>query len=154
MVMDLQLIVAVVFFLWLTILTILFLRIYFHYNNLLKGASRKTLKSVLEDLLGEINITKQDINNLLSRCETLEKKELLHIQKIGLLRFNPFKDTGGDQSFVLVFADANDTGVVITGLYSRTGTRWYAKRIISGKGVEHDLSEEEKKAIKETKILE
>ena len=70
---------------------------------------------------------------------------------MGLLRFNPFKDTGGDQSFILSLVNGKDTGVIISGLYSRSGTRWYAKRVVDGKSVDHELSEEEKKALKEAK---
>lgn len=113
--------------------------------------STKTLRAVLENLLNEFKIAQKDIDYLQERCDKIEKNGLLHIQRIGLLRFNPFKDTGGDQSFILAFLDANNTGVVVSGLYSRSGTRWYAKKVIGGKGVEHELSEEEIKTIKEAK---
>lgn len=136
---------------WLGILTFFLIQLYSHYNRLTKGISSKTLKSVLDELLKEVTITQKDVENLRLRCDTMEKDGLFHIQKIGLLRFNPFKDTGGDQSFILTLVDANDTGVVISGLYARSGMRWYAKRIVGGKGVEHELSDEEKRALKETK---
>lgn len=113
--------------------------------------STKTLKSILEDLLKQLQVTQKDIDALTIRYDKIEKEGFLHIQKIGLLRFNPFKDTGGDQSFILALLDATDTGIVISGLYSRAGTRWYAKRIKNGKGVDHELSEEEKRTIKEAK---
>ena len=144
-------IVVLVSLVWLLVLTVLFFRLSSHYNNLLKGASNKTLKSVLEDLLSEVHLSKKDIDFLRTRCDKIERDSSFHIQKIGLLRFNPFKDTGGDQSFILVFVDANNTGIVMSGLYSRSGTRWYAKRVVRGEGVEHELSDEEKKAIKESK---
>jgi hypothetical protein len=48
--------------------------------------------------------------------------------------------------------DGKDTGVVISGLYSRSGTRWYAKKVVSGKGVDYELSEEEKKSLKEASV--
>ncbi|MBP9719458.1 MAG: DUF4446 family protein, partial [Candidatus Levybacteria bacterium] len=151
MVMSIEWIVLSISIVWLIALTLLFLRLSSHYNNLLKGASTKTLKSVLEELLAQVHMTKKDIDSLRIRCDKIEKDNTFHIQKIGLLRFNPFKDTGGDQSFILVFVDANNTGVVMSGLYSRSGTRWYAKRVVKGEGVEHELSDEEKKAIKEAK---
>ena len=110
-----------------------------------------SLTSILDDLLKESKLVKKDVENLKNQCDKIEKDGILHIQKIGLLRFNPFKDTGGDQSFILTLVDAKDTGVVISGLYSRSGTRWYAKRVINGRGVEHELSDEEKKAVKEAK---
>ena len=78
----------------------------------------------------------------------MQKDGELHIQKIGLLRFNPFKDTGGEQSFALALVDAHDTGVVVSALYSRSGTRWYAKKVVLGKGEEYELSEEEQKAVR------
>jgi len=65
------------------------------------------------------------------------------------LRFNPFKETGGDQSFILALLDEDNNGVVLSGLYSRSGMRWYAKRIKKGLGTEHSLSEEEKEAIRQ-----
>lgn len=143
------LIVAVIF-VWLVTLTFFFARILSHYNRITKGVSNKSLKTVLEELLKETEINKKDIDYLKQYSLKLEKDGLLHIQKVGLLRFNPFKDTGGDQSFILSLVDNNDTGVVISALYSRSGTRWYAKKIRNGKGVEYDLSEEEKKALSES----
>jgi len=134
---------------WLTTLTVLFFKSSSHYNNLTRGLTNKTLKSVLENLLNETDANKKDIDNLRKVFDKLEKEGLLHIQKVGLLRFNPFKDTGGDQSFILTLVDGNNSGVIISNLYSRSGARWYAKKVKHGKGVEHELSEEETKALKQ-----
>ncbi|HEX8931899.1 MAG TPA: DUF4446 family protein [Patescibacteria group bacterium] len=134
--------------LWTLILTILFLKLRKHYNTLVEGVNKKTLEGVLTNIVRDLHSAKKDIAHLVERCDTIDQQQLLNIQKIGLLRFNPFKDTGGDQSFILALLDAKDTGVVITALYSRSGTRWYAKKVVSGKGSEHELSEDEKKALK------
>ena len=146
-------IICVLLAAWLVALTIFALRLSAHYNHLIKDASKRSLQSVLENLMAQQDATKKDIAILKSTCDTIIAEGKLHIQKIGLLRFNPFKDTGGDQSFILALVDGNDTGVVISGLYSRSGTRWYAKKIASGKGLEHELSDEEKQAVKEAKQL-
>ncbi len=151
MVLNSELIILIIALFWLIILTIFFLRVYTHYNKLTKGASEKTLTSILENILKDGQVAKKDIDYLKSWCDKIEKEGRFHIQKTGLLRFNPFKDTGGDQSFILTLVDGNDTGVIISGLYSRSGTRWYAKKIINGKALEHELSDEEKKALKETR---
>ena len=140
-------------FVWLMALTFFFWRILAHYNKLTKGVSGKSLRTVLEDLLKEVDISKKDIDYLKQYSLRLEKDGLLHIQRVGLLRFNPFKDTGGDQSFILSLVDADNTGVIISGLYSRSGTRWYAKKVLKGKGVEHELSEEEEKALKDSALV-
>jgi len=119
-----------------------------HYNKLSQGTGG-SLKSILEDLLKEITIAKKELGSLKEHTEKLQKDGSFHIQKVGLLRFNPFKDTGGDQSFILSLIDGNNNGVIISGLYSRSGTRWYAKKIVNGKSVEYELSDEEKQALKE-----
>lgn len=133
---------------WIAVLTYFFVKLRNHYHKLTDGVNKKTLEAVLTNIVRDIHTAKKDIHHLSSRTDILEKNELFHIQKIGLLRFNPFKDTGGDQSFILALLDAKNTGVVITALYSRSGTRWYAKRVVEGRGAEHDLSDDEKQALR------
>ena len=151
MTLNLVLFGMAILFIWLILITYFYWKISSHYNSLVTGVNKKNLSGVLEHFSEQLSLSKKDIENLLNRCDTIEKESLYHIQKIGLLRFNPFKDTGGDQSFILSLLDANNTGVVISGLYSRSGMRWYAKRVVNGEGFEHELSEEEKKALKVAK---
>jgi hypothetical protein len=145
--------VMAVFFVWLAFVTYLLLQTRNHYDNLTRDTGKKSLSAILDVLTGELQLAKKDIVKLTEQCDRIEKDGSLHIQKIGLLRFNPFKDTGGDQSFILSLVNAHDTGVVISGLYSRSGTRWYAKRVVDGQGYEHELSEDEKKAIQLAKAI-
>ncbi len=145
--------VFIFLFLWLFVVTFFAVRLSSHYNALVKDTNKRTLQTILETLLKDIDTAKKDIAALTKRCDTIITEGNFHIQKIGLLRFNPFKDTGGDQSFILALLNGEDTGVVISGLYSRAGTRWYAKKIKMGKGVEHELSEEEKQAIQKAQLI-
>jgi hypothetical protein len=138
---------------WLALLTFYLHKITRHYHTLTQGINKKNLETIIENLIKDVGNAKNDVAKLINRCDTIEKNDIYHIQKIGLLRFNPFKDTGGDQSFILSFADARDSGVVITGLYSRSGLRWYAKRVVEGKGIDNELSEEEKKTLKIAKNI-
>lgn len=138
---------------WLGALTYLYLRLLQSVNNLLEGVSKRNLLEILEKTLKDVHVAKKDIDLILKRCDTIEKSGLTYIQKVGLLRFNPFKDTGGDQSFILSLVDANNSGIVISGLYSRSGTRWYAKKVVNGRGIEHALTDEEKEAIKLAKPM-
>ena len=134
-------------FIWLGSLTYYWYRMKKNYTVLTHGVNKKTLDEVLTNLIHGEQKLKEDIAKLVAQCVKIEKDERYHIQKIGLLRFNPFKDTGGDQSFILALVDAYNTGIIITALYSRSGTRWYTKRVVKGKSTEHELSEEEKKAL-------
>jgi hypothetical protein len=65
-----------------------------------------------------------------------------------MVRYNPFNDTGGDQSFSLALLDLRDNGFVITSIHGREVDRIYAKQIDNGKS-KHNLSAEEIEAIKE-----
>src|SRR6267143_4690009 len=55
------------------------------------------------------------------------------IQKVGVVRFNPFADTGGDQSFAIALLDAEGNGLVLSSLHSRTDTRVFAKQVANGR---------------------
>lgn len=144
-------VILLILLLWLVVLSFFLWRTLEHYNKLTKDVTSENLKEVLEKILENLNLSGKRINELVTRCNKIENDGLFHAQKIGLVRFNPFKDTGGDQSFVLAILDGRDNGVVISSLHGRAGSRWYAKTIIGGKGREHDLSEEEEKAIKQAK---
>ena len=68
-------------------------------------------------------------------------------QKQAIIRYNPFKETGGNQSFTMAVLDFDKNGYVFTSIHGREADRVYAKPIIDGKS-EHNLSAEEVEAIK------
>ena len=79
-----------------------------------------------------------------------ELKTNLPSIKMGLTRYNPFEDLGGDQSFILCLLDQHNSGVIITSLHNRDLTRVYAKPIKNGEGENFSLSKDEKSAILKT----
>ncbi len=100
-----------------------------------------------EDILKKIKEIEEKIDKISQKIETLERKGSFSVQKVGIIRYNPFSEIGGNQSFSIAFLDENDCGVLITSLYGRDGTRVYAKPIEKGES-EYQLSEEEKEVIK------
>ena len=100
----------------------------------------------LKDLLREFEQLKKEFEKVLKEFENLKEKEKFNIQKVGIVRFNPFKEVGGNQSFSIALLDGKDDGVVITSLYLREGNRVFAKPIKGGKS-EFNLSKEEIEAI-------
>lgn len=75
-------------------------------------------------------------------------RSLRHIQRVELLRFNPYDDTGGNISFTVALLDNQGSGVVITSLHARSGTRVFGKEISLGKSSKYQLSKEEEAVIK------
>jgi uncharacterized protein DUF4446 len=86
-----------------------------------------------------------DALNALER--ELEATSRLALQKVGVVRFNPFQGSGGDQSFAIALLDQAGTGVVISSLHGRAETRIFAKQIANGRS-RHALSDEEQQAIR------
>ena len=84
------------------------------------------------------------LNKLHHELEALTERT---IQKVGVIRYNPFSDTGGDQSFAIALLDAFGNGVVVSSLHSRTDTRVFAKPVQGGRS-KYQLSDEEQDAIK------
>ena len=148
-----QTVIFSIFFIWILVLTYFIFRLYFYYSRVTRGTKKESLVEILDTVLADQKKTGKILGEIYKRCDTLENEGLLHIQKVGLLRFNPFDDTGGDQSFILAMLDAQNSGIVISSLHTRTGTRWYAKKVLKGKGTEHELSDDERKTITESKLL-
>lgn len=89
----------------------------------------------------------EDLNKeIIQYCERLDKTVDTCIQKIGIVRYNAFKDVGSNLSFTLALLDNNNNDVVLNGIYSRDNSNIYAKPIKDGKS-EYILSDEEKEAI-------
>lgn len=148
-----SLIILVFLFVWLGTLSFLFYRLFSHYQKLTKGVTKRDLRSVLEKLLKDSEKDSKRIDQLTKESDELKKQIVYDIQKIGLVRFNPFAETGGDQSFCLAVLDGEDSGLVITSLHSRDATRVYAKPVKKGKASGYELSTEEKRAIKQAKRI-
>jgi len=100
----------------------------------------------LSQALSQFKTLKKDFRKMSHELDELKQKSKISIQKIGVVRFNPFKNQGGNQSFVIALLDGNNDGVVITSLYTREENRVFGKPIKKGISV-HALSGEEKKAI-------
>jgi len=115
-------------------------------DYLTMGADGESLEEVLGSHLETVIHVAHDLEEIAARTAVLEGVARLHFSRLGLVRFNPFDDTGGNQSFALAMLDANNDGFVISSLHSRAGTRIYAKAIFEGI-CESPLSTEEEKAV-------
>ena len=140
-------IIGVIFFIWLVFLTGIVLKTKAHYNNLISKTRKQKIDEILDELLMTERQTKEELEIVKKELREEIKTSTLHIQKVGLVRFNPFERSGGDKSFVISFLNHENSGIVINFIYTRDGLRVYSKKVSNSKGVEFELSEEEKKAI-------
>lgn len=117
------------------------------YADFLQGADGRKIEYLLKEYANNVKSVDHKLDQLASFTAKLHKTTSLALTRAGFVRFNPFDDTGGDQSFCLALIDSSDSGFVISSIHARTGTRMYAKQIIKGKS-SHHLSDEETQALR------
>ena len=103
-------------------------------------------------LLSDFKKLKKEFGEISKELEELKTQSKFSIQKMGIVRFNPFKEIGGNQSFSVALLDANNDGVVITSFYGKDGNRIFGKPINNGRS-KFSLASEEKKAIDKAKAI-
>ena len=94
----------------------------------------------------------RDVEGLTARTNSVERDLTGTFSRVGLVRFNPFEDTGGNQSFALVLLDGNGDGFVVSSLHARAGTRLYAKAVSRGAS-DSALSAEEAEALRQAMAM-
>jgi hypothetical protein len=112
-----------------------------------RGVDGRSLAAVLEAHLERVDAVAIRQNELASRVGSLDALAARSVQGVGLVRFNTFEDTGGNQSFALALLDPSGDGVVVSSLHTRNSTRMYAKAIRGGVP-EGALSAEEAEALR------
>ncbi len=112
-----------------------------------RGAEGQSLEAILEAHLDKVYAVAREVDELAARSAVLEATQRKAFQRVGLVRFNPFEDTGGNQSFALALLDEHGDGFVMSSLHARAGTRVYGKAITKGTS-EANLSEEEAEALR------
>jgi hypothetical protein len=105
------------------------------------------IDEILDRQLKSVETLSQRVDALNKLHHELEHLSQRTIQKVAVIRYNPFSDTGGDQSFAIALLDSLGNGVVVSSLHSRTDTRVFAKPVQSGRS-KFQLSDEEQDAIR------
>lgn len=136
-------VVALVMALWLAFRLH---RLQHHYSLLTRGTDGGNLRAVLEMHVNTVRATEAQVLELDNLVRGIDRSSQSHLQRIGFLRFNPFRDAGGDQSFALALADRHGNGVVLSSLYGRDGARIYGKPLAAWASP-YPLTEEEQQAI-------
>ncbi len=113
---------------------------------LLQKGKIKDLKDVIYSEIEKNKNQDKDLKDAFERIKNLENTTEKTFQKLGVVRFNPFSEMGGNQSFVIALLDNQNNGFVISSLFIKEGNRVYTKPIKNGKS-DHALSDEEKEAI-------
>jgi len=123
-----------------------FYKISKNIDTLLEKGKIKDFKDILLLHAQKNKELEAKIENIFLDIKELQGLSKKAIQKTGVVRFNPFNNMGGNQSFVIALLDDKNNGFVISSIFVKEGSRVYAKAIKNCKS-DHLLSEEEKEAI-------
>lgn len=135
-------------FVWLGILTFLVWQQRKFLTSLFPKSGERDIRKKFEELIQELGGFEKDLKTFQGKLSFFEDQSLKHIQRVELLRFNPYQETGGDQSFSACFLDEHGNGFVMTSLHARSATRVFAKPVKAGKGIKYQLSKEEEAVVR------
>ena len=107
---------------------------------------KKSSSLTVRDLAKQVQELSERLEATSKELSVFKQAMQRAVQKVAIVRFNPFGDIGGDQSFSVALLDENNDGVVLTSHYGRDENRVYGKGIIQGKS-EYALSKEEEDAL-------
>jgi hypothetical protein len=132
---------------WVALLQLSEARLRRRLRRVLTGGETTSLDQILEQQVQRLDSLSGRLDALNKLQRELEAITQRSIQKVGVIRYNPFADAGGDQSFAAALLDAEGNGIVLSSLHSRSETRVFAKPIRAGRST-YSLSDEEQQAVK------
>ncbi len=133
----------------LLLLLLIFLkyrRLYRAYDFFMRGKDAETLENTIIALGDEIRDLKAEDRANKDAIRVLNKNQRSSLQKFGIVRYNAFKEMGGNMSFALAELDYTNSGFIINTVHSREGCYLYIKTVDCGQ-TEVLLSAEEKEAL-------
>lgn len=116
------------------------------YNKFMQGKDAESLENEISSLFEDITYLKETVQTNSKEIRTLYKKHELAYQKIGIVKYDAFKQMGGQLSFSLALLNENNNGFIINSVHSSDGCYSYTKEITAGECA-ISLGEEEKEAL-------
>ncbi len=139
--------IVIVLLIGFSIMLVKFFTLNKRYKEFMKKLGNgKNLEEDLENYIYRVDTVEKQNAKILNEIKNLDENLIKCIQKVGIVRYSAFKDTGSDLSFALALLDENNDGVVLNGIYSREMSNIYAKPVEKGKST-YTVSEEEEQAI-------
>ena len=116
------------------------------YNAFIRGTDAKSMEDAILKRFKEIDRLMAADAKKGVEIEEIKDNMQIAVQKVGIVKYDAFKEMGGKLSFALAMLDKNNTGFVINAMHSREGCYTYIKEVIKGEAF-IALGDEEKKAV-------
>ncbi len=140
--------ISFILFIWTIIQQLSLRKIKKNQQILFQGKNAKNLEEVIMMHQQNLNNLNKQSKRLFEITDSLTTLSNAGLNKVGMVRFNPFKNLGGNQSFAIAFLNSHHNGLVISSIYSNDGSRFYSKTIANGESQkQYPLTDEEIQAI-------
>ncbi|MCI8339830.1 MAG: DUF4446 family protein [Lachnospiraceae bacterium] len=121
------------------------------YNIFMAGENGKNLEKAILDKFAAIDTLENNVEDIYRKIQGINGQLTTAYQKIGIVKYDAFKEIGGKLSFVLVLLTEDDNGFILNSMHStKDGCYTYAKEVVGGEAFVI-LSEEEQQALEEAK---
>lgn len=118
-----------------------------NYKAFLSGKDGKSLEDTIIQKFNIIDLLDTSVKDIYAQLKDIDRNLLISFQKIGLVKYDAFKEVGGKMSFVLVLLSKENNGIIMNCMHSNSeGCYTYVKRVTKG-GVKTALSKEEERAL-------
>lgn len=139
--------ISLLLVLWIIILSVKQGKLKKKYKKFMTGASGENLEAQIIARFADIDKLKEDVRDLHNELAKVKENLLITYQKVGVVKYDAFKEMGGKLSFVLALLDKNNNGILLNSVHSsREGCYTYLKEIIKGESF-LELSDDERKAL-------
>lgn len=118
-------------------------------RSLFPKTKEREIRQRFEELLGDVQGFEKKLVSLSEDLSLESKISQKHIQGVRFMRYNPYDEVGGDQSFSVALLDHLGDGIVVTSLHTRSGTRVFAKPVSKGAESGYEFSKEEREVVKQ-----
>lgn len=116
----------------------------------LEGKDGKSLEEELLSYMEKVQIADRENKQLQEEIDALKKIQCMTYQKMGMVKYDAFREMSGELSYALALLNQEESGFVINSVYANEGSYSYIKQIIKGE-CQINLSEEEEKALNQAK---
>lgn len=115
-------------------------------KKFMAGKDGASLEDTMKDILSSMSELNTENEAIKKEHQELVDMYAGGIRGVSLVKYNPYSDVGGSQSFAMCFLDSNGDGAVLSTLHSRDKTRVFAKKV-SGFEAKVEVSAEEQESI-------
>ena len=141
-----MLVLIIVLTVMLVFLMIRYNRLETSYQMFMKGRKAESLEEEIGALFDDISGLKSQVDKNKKDIKKIIENLRECYQRVGIVKYDAFKEMGGKLSFSVALLNDNETGFIINSIHSSEGCYVYTKEIVNGECA-ITLGDEEKKAL-------